>query len=77
MNTVDWRKQLVEVVIPQGEGDNVPLSFRAPEKLVARIEAIAKATDNNRTDVILGLLRAAVTAWEQANPEPTKSKKSA
>lgn len=63
-------------VVPPGEGDNVPLSFRCPAKLKARIEAIAKATNNSQTDALLHLLRWAVSEYEIAE-KSSSTKKSA
>lgn len=63
-------------VVPPGEGENVPLSFRCPEKLLNRLKAIAKATGNSQTDAILHLLRWAATEYESAE-QKNQTKKSA
>ena len=63
-------------VVPEGEGAGAPVSFRVPEKLLARLDACAKATNNSRTDVILHLLRAALTQYE-SDAAASKSKKTA
>ncbi len=59
-------------VVPPGEGENVPLSFRCPEKLLTRLKAIAKATGNSQTDAILHLLRWAAHEFEAAQKDQTK-----
>lgn len=73
---LNWRNRPVNAVVPEGEGTGVSVTFRMPEKLLARLDACAKATNNSRTDVILHLLRAALTQWESEHAA-SKSKKSA
>lgn len=73
MQLLDWRKHLVEKVVPEGEGIGHPLSVRYPEKLLARIDACAEETGNSRTDAILHLLRWALDRYEATKTQPKKS----
>lgn len=66
----------MNAVVPEGEGVGTSVTFRMPEKLLARLDACAKATNNSRTDVICHLLRAALTQWESER-DVSKTKKSA
>ena len=63
LNT-EWRRWLVEPVIPEGEGPGKPLSLRVPEQLLKRIDVVAKETRNSRTDAVLHLLRWALSKYE-------------
>jgi len=62
-------------LVPEGEGNKKPIPVGIPEKLLARLDACAKATGNSRTDVILALLRHGLTEWEGQQP-PKALKKS-
>lgn len=66
----------MDVVVPKGEGKGVPTSFRVPEKLLARIDACADETGNDRTDTILHLIRWALSKYEEERAT-AKTKKSA
>jgi metal-responsive CopG/Arc/MetJ family transcriptional regulator len=52
-------------VVPEGEGVASPLSLRIPEKLVKRVDAVAKATGNSRTETILHLMRWALDEYDR------------
>ncbi len=67
----------MNAVVPEGEGVGTSVTLRVPEKLLARLDACAKVTNNSRTDVILHLLRAALTQWESTQADMQKPKKSA
>lgn len=54
----------MDPIIPQGEEIGVPISIRFTKQLLKRIDAAAKATGNNRTDVIQHLVRWALTEYE-------------
>ena len=56
-------------LVPEGEGNKKPIPVGIPEKLLARLDACAKATGNSRTDVILSLLRHGLTTWEGQQPQ--------
>lgn len=60
----EWRRWLVEPVVPPGEGPNLPLSMRVPEQIMKDVEKIAKETGNSRTDAILHLLRWAIAKYK-------------
>ncbi len=62
-------------LVPDGEGNKRPIPVGIPEKLLARLDVCAKATGNSRTDVILSLLRHALSQWEteQSNGKAKKS----
>lgn len=63
-------------VIPEGEGPSTPLSIRFPEKLIARLDVVAKSTGNSRTEVILHLCRWGLDEYErQREEEAPKSQK--
>lgn len=53
-------------IIPTGEGKGSPLSFRVPKLLLKRIDAIASATKNSRSEAVLHLLRWACDAYEKS-----------
>ena len=63
-------------VVPEGEGVAKPLSLRVPEKLIERIDAVAKATGNPRTDTIMHLLRWALDEYARQRAEETEEKRS-
>lgn len=66
----DWRKQLVDPIIPHGtEGHTKPLSIAFPEDMLARIDRIKKATNNSRSAVIKHLLRWALDAYDKLREE--------
>jgi Arc/MetJ-type ribon-helix-helix transcriptional regulator len=71
---VDWRKWLVDPIIPQGEkGDTRPLSVAFPKAMLQRIDRIAKATGNNRSDAIRHLLRWALDTYEKAREDERRA----
>ena len=72
----EWRRRLVKPVVPEGEGVAKPLSLRVPEKLIERIDAVAKATGNPRTDTIMHLLRWALDEYARQRAEETEEKRS-
>lgn len=54
----------------------MPLSLRFPQKLLARLDAVAKVTGHPRTDVILHLVRWGLDEYERQRAEETaKSQK--
>lgn len=62
----DWRKYLVDPIVPQGEeGDTTPLSIAFPRSMLQRIDKIKKATNNSRSAVIKYLLRWALDAYDK------------
>ena len=65
----------MDELVPEGEGNKKPIPVGIPEKLLARLDACAKATGNSRTDVILALLRHGISKWEAEQP-PKGVKKS-
>lgn len=57
----------MDPIVPKGEeGDTRPLSVAFPRSMLARIDKIAKATSNNRSDTIRHLLRWALDAYDKA-----------
>lgn len=60
-------------VVPEGEGVAKPLSLRVPERLIERIDAVAKATGNPRTDTIMHLLRWALDEYDRQRAEEKSS----
>lgn len=66
----DWRKQLVDPIIPHGEeGSTKPLSIAFPTSMLARIDRIKKQTNNSRSAVIKHLLRWALDAYDKLREE--------
>lgn len=66
----DWRKQLVDPIIPHGEeGNTKPLSIAFPAAMLTRIDRIKKATNNSRSAVIKHLLRWALDAYDKLREE--------
>jgi hypothetical protein len=65
----DYRRWLMDPVVPEGEGEAKPLSIAYPEKLVERIDKIAKETGNTRSDTIRHLLRWGCSAYEKGRSE--------
>lgn len=63
-------------VVPEGEGVARPLSLRVPERLIERIDAVAKATGNPRTDTIMHLLRWALDEYGRQRAEESEEKRS-
>jgi Arc/MetJ-type ribon-helix-helix transcriptional regulator len=62
----DWRKWLVDPIVPKGEeGDTRPLSIAFPREMLTRIDRIKKATNNSRSAVIKYLLRWALDAYDK------------
>lgn len=58
------------VIIPQGEEVvEQPITWRPTKQLLKRIEAAAKATGNNRSDVISHLVRWALDEFEHQQAE--------
>jgi metal-responsive CopG/Arc/MetJ family transcriptional regulator len=53
----------------------MPLSLRFPAKLLARLDAVAKATKHPRTDVILHLVRWGLDEYERQRAEEESTKK--
>lgn len=72
----EWRRRLVKPVVPEGEGVAKPMSLRVPEKLIERIDAVAKATGNARTETLLHLVRWALDEYEaqRAAEDPKRRK---
>lgn len=63
-------------VIPDGEGPTTPLSIRFPQKLIEQLDAVAEATNNSRSEVVLHLVRWGLEEYErQRAEEQTASKK--
>lgn len=60
----NWRNWLVQPIVPKGEGEVKPLSIAFPKALLARIDKVAKETNNNRSDTIRHLLRWALDAYD-------------
>lgn len=54
-----------KLTIPASEGPSKQLSLRAPERLVERIDRLAKARGLSRTDVVLLLLRWSLDQTQQ------------
>lgn len=71
-----WRRRLVKPVVPEGEGVAKPMSLRVPEKLIERIDTVAKETGNARTETLLHLVRWALDEYDaQRAAEDPKRKK--
>lgn len=71
----DWRRRLVKPVVPAGEGVAKPLSLRVPEKLISRIDAVAKETGNARTETLLHLVRWALDEYDRQRAEEREAGK--
>lgn len=66
----DWRKYLVDPIIPRGdEGTTKPLSIAFPSAMLARLDKLAKQTNNTRSAVIKHLLRWALDAYDKLREE--------
>ena len=52
------------------------MSLRVPERLIERIDAVAKATGNPRTDTIMHLLRWALDEYARQRAEEAEEKRS-
>lgn len=65
----DWRRWLLNPVVPEGEGEAKPLSIAFPEKMIERIDRIAKETGNSRSDTVRHLLRWAMDAYDKGNEQ--------
>lgn len=61
-------------VVPEGEGVASPLSLRIPEKVLRRIDAVAKATGNPRSETMLHLMRWALDEYERQRAEEVVKK---
>lgn len=70
-----WREALVKPVVPQGEGPTSPLSVKFPEKLIERLDEVAKATGNTRSSVILHLVRWGLDEYERQRAEEATQKR--
>ena len=55
------------VIVPATERLELtrPLSFRMPAAMLRRVDQVAKATGNTRSDVLLYLLRWALVAYDK------------
>lgn len=62
-------------VVPAGEGLAQPMSLRVPKKLIERIDAVAKATGNPRTETLLHLVRWALDEYERQREEEETEKR--
>lgn len=62
-------------VVPEGEGIAQPMSLRVPKKLVERIDAVAKATGNPRTETLLHLVRWALDEYDSQRAEEAEAEK--
>jgi hypothetical protein len=76
----EWRRWLLDPVVPEGEGDAKPLSIAYPEKMLERIDKVAHETHNSRSETIRHLLRWALNAYDKGRAaesglEQKKSKK--
>lgn len=65
----------MDPVVPDGEGEGIPLSIRYPKKLLERVDSCAKGTGNNRTETIMHLLRWALTKYEGEREQESRSGK--
>lgn len=66
----------VSRVVPQkpDDGELVGTSLRVGAKLLARLDAIAKASGNSRTEVMIHILRWGVAEWEAEQRSEKSSK---
>jgi hypothetical protein len=71
----DWRSALVRPVVPEGEGPTQVLSIRVPAKLIQRLDVVAKATGNSRTEVLLHLVRWGLDEYERQRSEEKPPKR--
>ena len=62
-------------VVPEGEGVAQPVSLRIPERLIERLDAVAKATGNPRTETILHLVRWALDEYDAQRAAEKVAKK--
>lgn len=61
----DWRRYLLQPIVPKGEGGVKPLSIAFPKALLTRIDKVSKETNNSRSDTIRHLLRWALDAYDK------------
>lgn len=61
----DWRRWLLNPVVPEGEGEQKPLSIGIPEKMLESLDQIAEETSNTRADAVRHLLRWAISAYRK------------
>ena len=64
-----WRDALVRPVIPAGEGPTTPLSIRFSERLIAQLDRVADDTGNNRSEVVVHLVRWGLEEYERQRAE--------
>jgi hypothetical protein len=60
----DWRRYLLNPIVPQGEGPTEVVHLRVPKAVLADVDAIAKATDNPRSETLLHMIRWARDAYK-------------
>lgn len=70
-----WRDALVRPVVPEGEGPTSPLSIRFPKKVIERLDEVAKATGNDRSTVILHLVRWGLEEFDRQRLDEERRRK--
>lgn len=60
-------------ILPPAEGKAVSVTFRVPETMLRRIDAVSAANGHKRTVVLLHLIRWALEQLENQNNPPRKT----
>lgn len=63
-------------VVPEGEGPTQPLSIRFPKRLIERLDEVAKTTGNDRSTVVLHMVRWALEEFDRQRLEEARRRKS-